>query len=501
MTITDAQVRLMMQERAKGKTRQQAGVKANIGSRKTVAKYERLGKLPSELKKEARDYRTRQDPFAEDWPELERMLENAPSLEAKTLFEWLTEKYEGKYQSGQLRTLQRRVSAWKGLNQSKEAVLPQVHQRGEVLQTDGTWLTELGVTINGVPFKAVLIHSVLPYSNWEWGVMAQSESQLALQRGLQATLLKLGHVPAYHQTDNSSAATYQIHQQRKGKRDYTPGYLALLGHFGLEPRLTAISSPEQNGDVESSNGSLKRALAQQLLLRGSRDFASEEAYETFVQGVMARRNAGRQERLNEELAVMKPLKAGPLHEYQELRVKVNRAGLIRVQSNLYSVPTSLIGRQVTVRVYEWELQVWFAQKQVETLPRVVGQNKAQINYRHLIDSLLRKPGGFRNYRYRDAFFPTLVFRKAWENLQRRRSPRKADLSYLRVLRLAGRTMECDVARVLETLPAGNTDWDERDVEQALALPSPTTLPVLAPPVIDLTSYDALLREVDNVADH
>ena len=50
MTATDAQVRLIMKERSNGKTQEQAAVKANIGSRKTVRKYEQMDKLPSELK-------------------------------------------------------------------------------------------------------------------------------------------------------------------------------------------------------------------------------------------------------------------------------------------------------------------------------------------------------------------------------------------------------------------------------------------------------------------
>ena len=161
MTATDAQVRIMMRERNKGRTQEQAAAKANMRSRKTVRKYERLGKLPSEQRK-SREYRTRSDPFDEDWGETEGLLKNAPSLEAKTLFERLCEQHPGKYQEGQLRTFQRRVSAWRALNGSQLLTLEQVHQPGEVLQTDGTWMNELGITIEGQEFLHILIHSVLP---------------------------------------------------------------------------------------------------------------------------------------------------------------------------------------------------------------------------------------------------------------------------------------------------------------------------------------------------
>jgi hypothetical protein len=146
MTATDVQVRIIMRERNKGRTQEQAAASANLRSRKTAAKYERLGQLPSALKC-PRTYRTRADPFAEHWPAMEEMLEGAPELEAKTLFEWLCEQHPGTYQEGQLRTFQRRVSCWRAQNRDQTAVLPQVHRPGEVLQTDGTWLTALGVTI------------------------------------------------------------------------------------------------------------------------------------------------------------------------------------------------------------------------------------------------------------------------------------------------------------------------------------------------------------------
>jgi hypothetical protein len=499
MTATDAQVRIIMREREKGRTQEQAAASANVCSRKTVSKYEKLGLLPSELK-QPRQYRTRANPFEEDWPTVEQMLADAPSLEAKALFEWLCEQHPGRYQPGQLRTFQRHVSTWRALNQERTAILEQIHRPGEVLQTDGTWLTDLGVTIQGQSFKHILIHSVLPYSNWEWGRIAQSESLAAIQLGLDSTLAKLGHVPKYHQTDNSSAATYSpgAKAQDGAKREYTDGYLQLLDHFGLEPKTTNLNSPQENGDVESSNGGIKRAIKQHLILRGSSDFESIEAYEAFLFDVMSRRNRSRQDRLAEELAVMRPFSAPPLATSRRVRVRVTRNSLIRVDNNVYSVKTSLIGRWVTVRVHEWHLDVYYQTHLVESLPRLIGEKKHCVNYRHLIDSLLRKPGGFRDYRYRDDLFPSLVFRRAWERLNEWQSPRKADLTYLRILRLAAREMESEVAVALEILLETPDRWNETDVERLLQ-PEPIPVPQLACGPVHLQQYDQLLSEVQRGA--
>lgn len=195
---------------------------------------------------------------------------------------------------------------------------------------------------------------------------------------------------------------------------------------------------------------------------------------------------------------MKPLSATALATSSQVRIPVTRGSLIRVQKNSYSVPTSLIGHQVTVRIHEWHLEVYYKSHLIETLPRLVGENQHHVNYRHVIESLLRKPGGFRDYRYRDDLFPSLVFRRAWEQLDQWQSPRKADLAYLRILRLAARTMESEVAAALELLLATPGPWDETDVERLLQ-PEPIPVPQLVCGEVHLQQYDRLLSEVHRAA--
>jgi len=498
MTATDAQVRLMMRERNNSKTQQQAAVKVNLRSRKTVQKYEQLGQLPSELK-EQRRYRTRRDPFEKDWAEIETKLMVAPELEAKAIFEWLCERDGSQYQEGQLRTLQRRISNWRVLNGNPTLTLDQIHQPGEVLQSDGTCMNELEVTIQGEPFEHLLFHSVLPYSNWEWGRVVQSESLLSIRLGLQSALLKLGYVPQAHQTDHTTAATHKLgaadRQKSAGERGYNEEYLQLLAHYGLEARTIHLSSPNENGDVESSNGGLKRAVKQHLLLRGSRDFESIEAYELFLFGIMEKRNAAPQSKLAEEIAVMKPLTTKPWPQMRELNVRVGQNGIVRVGSNGYSVPSGLKRQRVIVRVYEWQIEIWYANQCVETLSRVTGVQRYQVNYRHVIDSLLRKPGGFRNYRYREHLFPLEVFRQAWEALNRRLPPRQADLTYLRILKQAALGLEADVAQALTLLLEQNqTHWDENTVLELTGnLAAPKAIPALVPQTANLSLYDQFLQ--------
>lgn len=286
--------------------------------RNTARRYAASAKLPSELR-EPRSWRTREDPFAADWPEIAERLEAAPELEGKALFEDLVRRHPERYEEGQLRTLQRRIKHWRAESgPPKEICLPQEHRAGEAMQTDFTEGKSLRVMIGGEVFGHLLCHSVLPYSNWQSVVVCLSESMLALRTGVQEAVFRLGRVPAWHQTDNSTAATHDL---STGKRGFNAEYVELMGHFGMKPRTIAIGASQQNGDVEASNGALKRRLEQHLLLRGSRDFASVEAYQGWIDEIVAQANGLRRSRLAEELAVMALLSAARLPRYRELRLR------------------------------------------------------------------------------------------------------------------------------------------------------------------------------------
>ena len=491
MAATDAQVRKLMKELNKhGKL----GLAANRAGMdpKTAAKYRDAAALPSELKK-PRTWRTREDPFVEDWPVIAGRLAEAPELEAKTLFELLLGEQAAdqppKYDEGQLRTLQRRVRQWRATSgPDKEVFFPQLHRPAEAMQTDFTSTNELKVTIAGEAFEHLLCHAVLPYSNWEWVTVCRSESMLALKRGVQAAVFQLEHVPEWHQTDNSTAATHDL---PNGKRDFNDEYKRFIAHLGMKPRTIEPGESHQNGDVEALNGSLKRRLEQHLLVRGSRDFESVDAYEEWLQAAVVKANRLRAPKVAEELALMKKLTVERLIEYRELDVVVTSWSTVRVVHNAYSVPSRLIGERVRVRVYEDRLEVFYGGQQQLSVERLRGRNGHRINYRHIIWSLVRKPGAFAQYRYREELFPTVVFRKAYDALSQRQAGRAADLEYLRILHLAASTLQTSVETALESL-LSNGPLTSADQVKALVTPAKPSVPALDVPAVDLSSYDGLL---------
>jgi hypothetical protein len=130
--------------------------------------------------------------------------------------------------------------------------------------------------------------------------------------------------------------------------------------------------------------------------------------------------------------------------------------------------------------------------------RLHGRNGHRINYRHLIWSLVQKPGAFAQYRYREDLFPSLTFRRAYDALRQQQEERKADMEYLRILHLAASTLEADVEAALERLLAAGGLRCAEAVKAAVA-PVRCEVPHLAAPEVDLRVYDALLTAGQEVA--
>ncbi len=465
----------------------------------TARKYIGAGKPPEQLQA-PHTWRTRPDPLEQVWESAQQMLRDAPELEAKTLFEHFLAQPDNGLEERHLRTFQRRVRQWRGTQgPEREVFFGQERSPGEFLQLDWTHAGALEVRIQGEAFPHLFCHCVLPYSNWEWATRCRSESFLSLLTGLQATLSRLGKSPPRLVTDNTSAATHELEVMPGRPRAYNSDYLELCTHYDLIPITINVNCPHEQGDVESLNRHFKRRLNQHLVLRGSRDFASEEEYDRFVAGVLKAANAKRQPRLLEELARMRPLPASRLAEYREYEPLVSSQSLIRVRQHTYSVPSRLIGHTLRVQLYESELKVYLGREFLFRLPRVRGRKEALVDFRHVIDSLLRKPGAFIHYRHRQALYPSTVFRSAYDRLVKDHGERPGLTEYLQLLKLAAQETVEKIERLLSAQMARPGKWRATDVRDQVAPPERKGLE-LASLTPSLSAYDALLEsEVARVA--
>ncbi len=487
--ITNQQYRRLMNEYQSTGNVTKSALKADV-SPPTARKYMAGGKAPKQLQAK-HSWRTRPDPLAGIWPEAEARLLQAPELEAKALFEHLQGQVAGSLQEKHLRTFQRRVKQWRLKHgPDQEVFFPQDWEPGRALQLDWTHAAELDVTIAGQPYPHLLCHVVLPYSNWEWASCCQSESLLSLRVGLQAGLHRLGKVPQELRVDNSSAATHHI--RKSGSREFNVEFRSVCAHYGLRPKTIGIRCPNENGDVESINGHLKRRLRQQMLLRASREFSSRGAYELFVERVVNRANAGRVGKLAEELALMKALPPTRLSEYDEVTCSVSSASTIRVKKVGYSVPARLIGTELKVEVYEQHLKLYAGRELLLILPRHIGNRGMVLDYRHVIDHLLRKPGAFERYRYREQLYPSPIFRQAYDRFIHQQGPRRGTLEYLRLLKLASEVGEREVEFMLvDFVSPPYPAWRVDQLREWLQ-PRPPISVALAELQPECTPYDALL---------
>jgi hypothetical protein len=348
---------------------------------------------------------------------------------------------------------------------------------------------KLGVTIGGVPFDHLIYHFVLTYSNWEAGTICFSESFESLSDGLQQALWKLGGVPEAHQTDRLSTAV----NKTENPEEFTQRYQGLLSHYKLTGRKTNPASPNENGDIEQRNHRFKRALDQALILRGRRDFVTRKEYESFLAGLFAQLNANRHERFNEERALLRPLPVKQLPACTKLMVGVGPSSTIRIKHNVYSVHSRLIRERVTVRLYAERLEIWHGQSHIENIPRLRGSGNHHIQYRHIIDWLVRKPGAFENYRYRSDLFPTSRFRMAYDELKQQHAVSKASKEYLQILKLAAKENESAVDDALRFLFDRDRPISAETVESILLSgQKPVEVTDVRISAVVLRAYDCLL---------
>jgi hypothetical protein len=487
--VTPAQVKELRRQLQQGASLRRAALRANM-DRKSARKYRALGQFPEEARK-PRTWRTWPDALAEVWPAVAEQLQQEPRLQAKTLWEWLQRTHPGTYPESMRRTFERRVRQWKASQGSaKEVFFTQEHPPGRLGASDFTSMNDVQVTVAGVAFPHLLYHFVLTCSNWEHVTLCVGEDFASLSAGLQNALWALGAVPERHRTDRMTLAVHHDGQAEQ----FTAKYRALLEHYGVQAEATNPASGHENGDVESSHRHFKEAVDQALLLRGSRDFTSRDVYWDLVQSVQARRNASRAAQVTVELAYLRPLPAQRLETQERERVRVRRGSTIRVKYNTYSVPARLIGAEVEARIGLEEIEVWYAQQLVQRMPRLRGQDKHHIDYRHIISWLVRKPGAFARYVYREDLYPTLTYRRAYDALVAQQ-PARADKEYVRLLYLASQEGEGCVEQAVAKLLDQRQPLSEQAVRtllgEATSLSEAACVEV-AP--VDLRCYDVLLSE-------
>ena len=488
--ITDEQVCLYMKMR-KMKSQVVAAAKAGISER-SARRLGRGGVLRSQ--KPRRYWRSRADAFAAVWDrEVVPLLTRAPRLMAVTVLRQLQEEHPGQFPDRALRTLQRRIRQWRAVaGPEQEVFFPQEHAPGHRGLSDFTAMHELGINIAGVPFRHLLYHFVLAFSHWEYVEIVDSgESFEALAQGLQNALWQAGGVPQEHRTDSLSAAFKNLTEEQ----DFTVRYTALLDHYGMAGTRNNRGVSNENGSVESSHRFLKDAIDQALLLRGHRDFDDRAAYEGFVRDVVMRRNRRNAAAFRIEREQLLDLPQRRTTDFVEEEARVTRCGTFTVRAILYSAPSRLIGHRLKVRLYSDRLDCYLSGALVLTRARGTRSPNGRgrmLDYRHFIDALKRKPQAFKGLAFRDALFPREAYRRTWEQLDLRLTPRRACQTIVALLEMAARDgVEAVLAERLEALLVTGELPNVKGLREEFA-PRKAELPQITVVIPAASVYDALL---------
>lgn len=445
--LTSKQVEIYMNARKEAKTQAVSAAKAGISERRgrDIEKGQR-----NDPSVQQRTWRTRTDPFESVWiSEIEPMLQRSPALSPLTLLEHLqsthgTETFPDKL----LRTLQRRVKRW--LHQegpAREVIFRQEHEPGYMGLSDFTELKGITVTIQEKPLRHLLYHFRVIYSGWSYlKVILGGESYTALAEGLQNALWCLGGSPKEHRTDSLSAAFKNISSEDKD--DQTQRYHDFCIYYGMTPTRNNRGVSHENGGVESPHGHLKRRIKQAFLLRGSYDFDSVAAYQCWIEQVVNQHNRRNAKAIDIEKQALQPLPTYKTADYTVLPVKVSSSSTIRVKTTLYTVPSRLIGANLQVHLYHDSLSCYLGGTLVAKLCRIYpparNQRARNIDYRHVIDSLVKKPMAFLNSQLRDDLLPNAQYRQIWQTLASRMTSRDASRLIVGLLYIAA-TADCEEA--------------------------------------------------------
>jgi hypothetical protein len=491
--ITDYQTRLYMKSR---QTNAPAIAAAKVGfSTATAYRIEADPRLPS-LKKAPPRGRRRSDPLADVWDaELVPMLTAAPGIRAVAVFDEICRRHP-EMKPGVRRTLERRIRGWRAMNgPDQDVIFRQEHPPGRMGLSDFTDMGKSGVRIAGALLDHRLYHFRLAFSGFAHAhVILGGESYVALAEGLQNALWALGGVPEHHRSDSLSAAFRNL--DREAQEDLTRRYEELVAHYRMTPTRNNPGVAHENGSIESPHGHLKKAIEDELLLRGSRDFEDLAAYRRFVDEVVGRRNARNRKRIEIERAALKELPERRTTDYEETTVPVTSSGGFILRRVFYTMPSRLIGHRLRVRIYDDRLDCFLGSTRIVTLrrgrpPQASHKHAHVVDYRHVIHALRKKPMALLNLVYRDQLFPRRAYVRAFEALLAKDGERRACRTMVGLLALAH-----DQACEAELADALDADIDARRLPDLNTLrdrfkPDAAAIPDIAVELVPLTAYDEL----------
>ncbi len=400
--ITMSEFNEIKKYRNKGYTQQEIANLIGI-SISTVKRYLSSNKLPVYK----RAVPTKEDPFEKHKERAEEIINNKVDGEIPRCTDiYRTIKEDG--YTGSLRTVERKTEELRKSLKDSEIYFEQSFNYGEMVEGD---FTEIEISFKWGKEKR---HLWMMASKKTKGCYCKSftnETFESFAEGVSCGFEYFGGVFKTLRLDNLKPAVKKIVRKR---RNTTHKFNQLKEHYGFIPSFCNPGKGNEKGTVESINKHFKIFLLYEIEIE-NKIFSSEEEFEEYVRMKFIKYN---EKNITEIENEKKHLKSLPLHSFpafSEEMCSVTKYGFISVNGKRYSVPGMYKYRNVEVRIYSKNIQIFYNGKKIKEHARSTKDSmEAILDYKDLIDALIKKPGALTNYKHKESFFPTDTFKEFYE---------------------------------------------------------------------------------------
>jgi transposase len=353
------------------------------------------------------------------------------------------------------------------------------YEPGQAMQVD--WGSCGRVLIGQTQRQVSVFVAVLCYSRLSYIEFCLSQRKAEFYRALVHALTFFQGSPKQIIFDNLKAAVLNGHGRSACLH---PEFLALCGHFCMEPIACARRDPESKGVVEGGVRYVKRnALAGRaeeltcwedygrLAVQWRDEVANVRLHQTTKQRPV--------DRFQEERPRLRPLPALPFDTDETLSVIVNSHARVHFDANRYSVPPELVDKTALLRADAQRVRVFYQGREVASHARCYERGQVLCLDDHRL-AALKLRSRVRARDLEDAF-DTLGPAARHFHLELRRQPVRTSVHLRRVLNLVRLYGRADVLAAL-TLANQYGTYDAAYVQTLVLqerrrreLPSPTPL--------------------------
>ena len=350
---------------------------------KTVAKAWRMTQPPTEKPE------PRQSILAPHQARIDALIAKYPDLSAVRVLEEISkgkEGYRGKI--GVLRAYLRHIRPHGG--RVYQEVL---YEPGEAMQVD--WGHCGQIQISTTKRKVSVFVAVLCYSRMIYIEFSLSQRKAEFYRALVHAMEFFGGSPRKIIYDNLKSAVINGSGRHACLH---PEFLALCGHFCLEPIACARRDPESKGRVESGVGYVKH----NALAGREEELTTWEAYQRLATAwrdevANVREHGTTKEppvdRFAKERGLLRALPPFPFDTDEILSAEVSSHARVRYDGNRYSVPPALVGKTVTLRAGAAELRVLYRGEAVACHVRCYEKGQVLVQAEHRLAALKARRRG------------------------------------------------------------------------------------------------------------